>query len=636
MAALAQKFIGIMIKNIFLFTRKLYAKMPVIIFDISAIPIAWYLAYWLRFNMQPSAADIQYPSFFEGLFILTIVQTACYYYFRVYRGLWRFSSLNDLMRILKAAVTATFLVIPVFYSVSIIQNIPRSVLPLYSIVLVTVLCGGRLFMRHYWDKQARSHLPDDIQKILIVGAGAAGEWLVRDLKRNKMYLPVGIVDDSPGKKGLEVHGVRVLGKIRELPAIASLQAVDLIFIAIPSARTRTMQRIVSECEKSGVPFRTLPSITALASGRVSVNALRNVNIEDLLGRDQVSLEWNKIAESIVGHKILVTGGGGSIGSELCRQIMNLKPAKLIILENSEFNLYQIEKELNENFPDIPVQSCLASVMDEVAVNYILSEHKPEIVFHAAAYKHVPMLQDQIRTAIYNNIIGTQIVAQASVGIGVRKFILISTDKAVNPTNVMGTTKRVAEIYCQNLNTRVDTQFITVRFGNVLGSAGSVVPLFRKQLEAGGPLTVTHPEIQRYFMTIPEACQLILQAMVSGSGGEIFVLDMGEPIKIRYLAEQMIRLSGKEPGKDIQIKYTGLRPGEKLFEELFHESEQLAPTQHEKLFKAQFRELDWQELTQAMRMLNATCMAHNEEELFVLLKSLVPEFRSDSKTLVDLS
>ncbi|QBR85375.1 polysaccharide biosynthesis protein [Legionella israelensis] len=625
-----------MIKNIFLFTRKLYAKMPVIIFDISAIPIAWYLAYWLRFNMQPSAADIQYPSFFEGLLILTIVQTACYYYFRVYRGLWRFSSLNDLMRILKAAITATFLVIPVFYSVSIIQNIPRSVLPLYSIVLVTVLCGGRLFMRHYWDAQARSHLPDDIQKVLIVGAGAAGEWLVRDLKRNKMYLPVGIVDDSPGKKGLEVHGVRVLGKIRELPAIASLQAVDLIFIAIPSARTRTMQRIVSECEKSGVPFRTLPSITALASGRVSVNALRNVNIEDLLGRDQVSLEWNKIAESIVGHKILVTGGGGSIGSELCRQIMNLKPAKLIILENSEFNLYQIEKELNENFPDIPVQSCLASVTDEVAVNYILSEHKPEIVFHAAAYKHVPMLQDQIRTAIYNNIIGTQIVAQASVGIGVSKFILISTDKAVNPTNVMGTTKRVAEIYCQNLNTCVDTQFITVRFGNVLGSAGSVVPLFRKQLEAGGPLTVTHPEIQRYFMTIPEACQLILQAMVSGSGGEIFVLDMGEPIKIRYLAEQMIRLSGKEPGKDIQIKYTGLRPGEKLFEELFHESEQLAPTQHEKLFKAQFRELDWQELTQAMRMLNATCMAHNEEELFVLLKSLVPEFRSDSKTLVDLS
>lgn len=624
--------LAIMINNSFLFfIRKLYAKLPVIIFDLSAVPLAWYAAYWLRFNMQPSAMDIEYPSFLEALLILTFVQTVCYYYFKVYRGLWRFSSLNDLGRILKAAVTATLLVIPVLYSVSIIQHIPRSVLPLYAIIFVTILCGGRLMMRNQWDRRSGT-VTKDIQRVLIVGAGAAGEWLVRDLKRNKMYLPVGMVDDSPGKRGLEVHGVRVLGKIRELPSIVSERAVDLILIAIPSARTKTMQRIVSECERSAVPFRTLPGIAALASGQVSVNALRDVNIEDLLGRDQVSLDWNKIVATIAGHKVLVTGGGGSIGSELCRQIMNLKPSALIILENSEFNLYQIEKELNEFFPSIPIHPCLASVTDEVAVNQLLSEHKPEIVFHAAAYKHVPMLQHQLRTAVHNNVLGTQIVAQASVGIGVSKFILISTDKAVNPTNVMGTTKRVAEIYCQNLNARVDTQFITVRFGNVLGSAGSVVPLFRRQLEAGGPLTVTHPDIQRYFMTIPEACQLILQAMVNGSGGEIFVLDMGEPIKIRYLAEQMIRLSGREPGKDIQIKYTGLRPGEKLFEELFHESEQLERTDHEKLFKAQFRQMDWHELTQAIRLLSSACTLHNEEELFILLKSLVPEFHSHDEKM----
>ncbi|MCZ4747212.1 UDP-N-acetylglucosamine 4,6-dehydratase family protein, partial [Legionella pneumophila] len=317
---------------------------------------------------------------------------------------------------------------------------------------------------------------------------------------------------------------------------------------------------------------------------------------------------------------------GSIGSELCRQVMALEPASIAIVENSEFNLYRIEQELLKNFPGIPVELSLISVTDEIAINHLFRRFQPEIVFHAAAYKHVPMLQHQVRVAVFNNVIGTQVVAKASVTFGAEKFILISTDKAVNPTNIMGTTKRVAEIYCQNLNARVKTQFITVRFGNVLGSAGSVVPLFQKQLQEGGPLTVTHPDMQRYFMTIPEACQLILQAMVNGEGGEIFVLDMGEPVKISYLAEQMIRLAGKEPGRDIMIEYTGLRPGEKMYEELFHETEQLTSTKHEKLFKARFRELDWNDLTQTMRMLQAACIEHQDEELLVLLKSLVPEFQ----------
>jgi FlaA1/EpsC-like NDP-sugar epimerase len=386
-----------------------------------------------------------------------------------------------------------------------------------------------------------------------------------------------------------------------------------------------MRRIVGFCERSACPFHTLPSLQALASGRVAVSALRRVHIDDLLGRDQIELRWDKIASSIHGRIIAVTGAGGSIGSELCRQIMALQPHKLVLIEQSEFNLYQIQQDLTQQFPQGVTVPALVNVTDAVAVSDVLQRERPLVVFHAAAYKHVPLLEEQVRAAVSNNVLGTQVVAEASVAAGVEKFVLISSDKAVNPTNVMGATKRVAEIYCQNLNARVATQFITVRFGNVLGSVGSVLPLFQKQLEAGGPLTVTHPDIERYFMTILEASQLILQAMVNSLGGEIFVLDMGEPIKITYLAEQIIRLSGKSPGKDIAIEYIGLRPGEKLFEELFHPSEQLVATEHDKLFKAKFRQIDWDELLQTMRMVKNACELNQPTELLVLLKSLVPEF-----------
>ena len=304
-----------------------------------------------------------------------------------------------------------------------------------------------------------------------------------------------------------------------------------------------------------------------------------------------------------------------------------------MLDNSEYNLYKIDMELRESFPELMIEVVLASVVDQVAMDFVFQGFKPEVVFHAAAYKHVPLLEDQVRVAVQNNIYGTQIVAEASIAVGVEKFILISSDKAVNPTNIMGMTKRVAEIYCQNVNSRVSTQFITVRFGNVLGSVGSVVPLFQKQLQRGGPLTVTHPDMKRYFMTIAEACQLILQAMVNGVGGEIFVLDMGEPVNISYLAEQLIRLAGKEPGRDIAIEYIGLRPGEKLFEELFHTSEQLVKTAHEKLFKSSFREIDWDELMRTLHLLNSASATHQSDDLLILLKKLVPEFCSDRALLI---
>ncbi|WP_115710291.1 polysaccharide biosynthesis protein [Legionella sainthelensi] len=616
-----------MIEIVKIFLKRLYIKSPVLLNDLLAIPLAWYAAYWLRYNLQPFPERLTSTHSFYALALLTIIQVTCYFYFKTYRGLWRFFSLNDVIRILKASLTATTIAIPVLYLTSILHELPRSIFPLYCVILTAFLCSARLLRRIYWDRRARGTQPAEIKRVLIVGAGMAGEGLVRDLKRSNQYKPIGFIDDNLSKKGLEVHGVPVLGITSQITMRVQEYAIDLIFIAIPSASSSTMRRIVTCCEESKVPFSTLPGLNDLASGRVEVNALRPVNIEDLLGREQVNLQWDKLIAEISEKRVLVTGGGGSIGAELCRQILALKPQSLVIVENCEFNLYQIELELKHSFPDIPLQLKLVNITDEIAIKQLFNDYSPEIVFHAAAYKHVPLLENQIRVAVVNNILGTQIVAKASVAADTEKFILISTDKAVNPTNIMGTTKRVAEIFCQNLNVRVKTQFITVRFGNVLGSAGSVVPLFQKQLQSGGPIKVTHPDMQRYFMTIPEACQLILQAMVNGKGGEIFVLDMGEPIKISYLAEQMIRLAGKEPGKDIMIEYTGLRPGEKLFEELFHESEQLDSTEHEKLFKAKFRELNWDELMQTMHLLDNACQENQEDELLILLRSLVPELHA---------
>ncbi len=597
---------------------------PTVILDLLMVLAAWFGAYWLRFNLD-TIPDRYYQYAVDSAPVVLVVQGVVLFWFGVFRGIWRFVSLADMVRILKAVFVGTALMMTVMFLVVRLGSVPRSVPTLYFILLIAFLAGPRLLYRWFTERQ---FVLGTGKRVLVVGAGQAGEMLVRELlrKADGGYQPVAIVDDKRRRHGRHVHGIPVVGSCEEISDLTDRLEIDLVLLAIPSASTAQMRRMVGYCEESEVPFRTVPDLDALMSGQVSINQLREVSIEDILGRDQVVLDWKAIGSSMNGRTILVTGGGGSIGSELCRQISRLNPAKLVLFENSEFNLYSIEMELRREFKDISFAFQLGSVSDVTAVRHVFQLYAPDVVFHAAAYKHVPMLEHQVREAVKNNVIGTRNVAMEAVASCCAEFVLISTDKAVNPSNVMGASKRMAEIFCQNLNMHSDTNFITVRFGNVLGSAGSVIPLFRKQIAAGGPITVTHREIERYFMTIPEACQLIMQVSVIGVGGEIFVLDMGDPVKICFLAEQMIKLSGKEPGRDIEISYTGLRPGEKLYEELFHDSEPLEPTDHEKILLARHRIVEWERLETLMGTLEAACDRYDDNELLSLIDEFVPENR----------
>ncbi len=601
-------------------------RQPMLIFahDLIMVPVAWLGSYWVRFNLSVIPEDYLARAV-QVLPLVVVIQALAFYIFGMYRGVWRFASLPDLVRILKAVALGSVVIIVVLSLLYRLQQTPRSIALLYPLLLMIFLSGPRFLYR--WSRDHKLNLKTG-KRVLIVGAGQAGEMLVRDLlrKQGHDHVPVAFVDDKPRRQGQDLHGVPVVGSCDDLPAVVKRLDIELIMLAVPSARAAQMRHIVELCEQCEVPFQTVPPLEALISGQVSINELRNVSIEDVLGRDPVTLDWEGIRRGLTGKTILVTGAGGSIGSELCRQIAGLEPAHLVLMENSEYNLYELEMELGRKFPDVRLTASLGDVRDAATVEQLFAQQKPDVVFHAAAYKHVPMLEDQVREAVNNNVQGTRTVALAADRHGCSEFLLISTDKAVNPSNVMGTSKRVAEIFCQNLSAHSKTRFITVRFGNVLGSAGSVVPLFRKQIREGGPVTVTHADMERYFMTIPEAAQLILQSAVLGQGGEIFVLDMGEPVKIQYLAEQMIRLSGKEPNVDIDIVCTGLRPGEKLYEELFHEQEELEPTLHEKILLARHRQVNWDELTKILDEIESACAAFDSPRLLELITGLVPENR----------
>jgi FlaA1/EpsC-like NDP-sugar epimerase len=608
--------------------HKIWQRRLVLVHDVLAIPLAWFGAYLLRFNLT-----IIPPSYFEqavGLLpVVMLIQLTTYVYSKSTNGVWRYISMPDMIRIIKSIAYAIILLSGLFYYSGQISSVPRSLLPLYALLLCSLLCGSRLIYRRV---RETSHLPAAVKRVLIVGAGQAGEGLVRDLLRHRRleYQPIAFVDNSKRKIGQEIHGISVVARCNDIPNVVVKQGIDLIMIAVPSANSAQMRAIVAACEQAQVPFFTLPSLQDLTSGLITVNAMREVSLEDLLGRDQVELDWDGVHQTIRHQVILVTGAGGSIGSELCRQIALRQPACLLILDNSEFNLYTLELELSAQFPHLRMITCLGDVLDDVFLENIFTQYHPQLVFHAAAYKHVPMLETHCRQAVMNNVIGTHRLATLAVAHHVKKFVLISTDKAVNPSSVMGATKRLAEIICQHLNQKHSTQFITVRFGNVLGSTGSVVPLFRKQLARGGPLTVTHPDMTRYFMTIPEAAQLILQANVLGCGGEIFVLDMGEPIKISYLAEQMIRLSGREVNKDIAIEYTGLRPGEKLVEELFQTSEEIATTEHEKILKAIDAAPTTMDLDLMLNRLSLACSDMDDQTIIATMRAVIPNALFDDR------
>ena len=606
--------------------------------DLAMIVVAWVLAIFARFNFEiPPVAHLD--SGLRALPIVAGVQALILWHFGLYRGLWRFASLQDLWNIIRSATLGAVSVALALFFVTRLNGIPRSLLILYPIFLLLLLGGPRLAYRLWKDRSLNLRQIRTGQRVLIVGAGEGGEALLRDMLRDSTYVPIGLVDDRRGIIKRRIHGVAVLGAVADIPRLVLRYQIDLVIIAIPSASNAEMQRMVEICEQAGCAFRTLPRLQDIVIGNVGLREVREVAIDDLLGRTAVELDWRTIQARLVGKAVLVTGGGGSIGSELCRQVARLGASRLIIFEQSEHSLYVADRELREAHPHLQLSGILGDVCDEAALEHVFRQFKPEVVFHAAAYKHVPIVETQIREGVRNNVLGTHLVATAAARHGAEIMVLISTDKAVKPSSVMGATKRVAELICETTGSDTRTQFITVRFGNVLGSAGSVVPLFQQQIRRGGPVTVTHPEATRFFMTIPEACQLILQAAAQGRGGEIFVLEMGQPVNIKYLAEQMIRLSGHEPGRDIKIVYSGLRPGEKLQEELFHQDEKLVPTRHEKLLLAAHSEVNPERIREIVQRLTEACDQFDEPLISKLLKEAVPglnvaaSFQSESARTV---
>jgi FlaA1/EpsC-like NDP-sugar epimerase len=549
--------------------------------DLFAAALAWIIAYSLRFNFDIPLSFSE--AMWRNLLWIIPLQAAIFHRFGLYRGIWRFASIPDLRRIGLAAGTAALAIPALLLMLQHLNDVPRSVLVLHPLLLVLIMGGSRLIYRAWKDGQLFSLRQFEAEPVLVMGAGAASAALLRDLSGSQRWRVIGLLDDDVGKMRLQVLGVSVVGRLEDVARTAAMHSVTTVIVAMPSALTSVRRRAVELVVGAGLKVLTVPALSDVLSGRVTAAEVRQVELEDLLGREQVLLDDAGLTEQLAGKTILVTGAGGSIGSELCRQIIRFAPRKLVFFEQSEFALYNIEQE----FAGRAVSCVVGDVKDAARLEAVFAEHKPDVVFHAAAYKHVPLMESvNAWEAVRNNVRGTLNVARAALAAGTGEFVLISTDKAVNPTNVMGASKRLAEVVCQAVQAHCSaTRFVMVRFGNVLGSSGSVIPRFRQQIAAGGPVTVTHPDIIRYFMLIPEAAQLVLQAGLVASrretGGDIFVLDMGEPVKIVDLARDLIRLSGFTED-EINIEFTGLRPGEKLYEELLADGEATLPTPHPKL------------------------------------------------------
>jgi len=627
-------------------SKQFYTNFFVILaIDIMLLVFAWYSSFLIRFDFN---VPVQFFVVFKRALPLVItVKLISFYIFDLYRGMWRYTSVNDLLNIIRSTSIALLCIICIILIITRFHNVPRSVFAIDWCLTIVLIAGYRLGIRLLFDSlredkslynavktllfSIKRHHPDS-RNLLIIGAGDGGEKIYREIRDNAglLYNVVGFLDDDSTKVGMKIHGIPVLGYIREMDAIAKRCKADEVLIAIPSASSRQMRTIVDTCSKSGLAFKTIPGMGELINGKVTVNAIRDVAYRDLLGREVIRLEEARIGAYLKGRTVLVTGAGGSIGSELCRQICRFQPEKLVLYERAESSLYELELELKRSFKGVEIIAVLGDIRDRRQLDKAFEASRPQVVFHAAAYKHVPVLELQPWKAVKNNIQGTKNLIDYANIFGVERFVFISTDKAVRPVNVMGASKRVAEmlVHTQNGCDLSETRFMIVRFGNVVGSVGSVVPLFKKQIQKGGPVTVTHPEVTRYFMTIQEACQLILQAGSMGEGGEIFILDMGTPVKIDDMARDLIRLSGFEPGVDINIEYIGLRPGEKLYEELITEGEGILPTSHEKILVLQGKECNLDFVLDEIDILTKVAHEQDARKIKETLKLIVPEYRPE--------
>jgi FlaA1/EpsC-like NDP-sugar epimerase len=558
--------------------------------DAGLIAAAWYLAFWLRFdNGIPGWYD---RLFEETIYIVVPLKLAVFILFGLYSHWWRYVSIRDMWSVLRGVIVACLVAALAVYLINPVRGfrVPRGVFALDLLLLLGFVAGVRLLARTILERPGPRAIVARGKEALVVGAGDAGQLIVREMLRSPAlgYTPIGIVDDDPRKRRLRLHGIKVIGTTDELPSLLADARPDEVIIAIPTAAGETRASIVAACRDAGVPVKTLPSVHELIVGDLHLSRqLREVQVEDVLGREAVELDVESVASYLAGQTVLVTGAGGSIGSELCRQIAAVGPERLVLVEHAENALVEIARELVHERRFSAVAPVLADVKNRAKMRQVFERYRPTVVFHAAAYKHVPLIEANPLEAVRNNVVATEVMAKIAAEFEVLRFVLVSTDKAVNPSNVLGQTKLLCEwiVHSAAVEEGIDTRFLAVRFGNVLASSGSVIPLFRRQIARGGPVTVTHPEMTRYFMTIPEAAQLIVQAGAIGESGDVFVLDMGEPVKIVDLAHNMIRLSGKEPGLDVAVEVIGPRPGEKLHEELWADGEIASPTSHPKIQRA---------------------------------------------------
>jgi FlaA1/EpsC-like NDP-sugar epimerase len=609
-----------------------FSKQTIVfLVDAALIISSLILSYILRFNSLNLHAHSH-----EILTILPVVllmRLGVFVSMGLYRGMWRYTGMHDLVTIVKAVTLSSGLSMALLFLMYRLTAYPRSVFVIDWFVVLVLVGGSRFAYRLYHEgwKKKDSDSRIAAKNVLIVGAGRGGEMILREMLGNPRlnYSPVGFVDDDRTKRNMTIHGYRVLGNTRDIPSIVDDYDIKEVFLAVPTASGAAKRRIMLICKGAGVKSKTLPGVGELIRGTARVSSLREFQIEDLLGREPAKLDTASIKKYLRDKTVMITGAGGSIGSELCRQVARFSPKRLILFERSEFNLYQIHMNLLELFPQLKIHAIIGDIINQNRVEQTLAKFMPEVVFHAAAYKHVPLMEMNPIEALQNNIQGTLIVARCAHIYGVRKFVMVSTDKAVRPTNIMGVSKRIAELICQSIGSTSKTQFVTVRFGNVLNSVGSVIPLFKSQIEKGGPITVTHPEIYRYFMTIPESVQLIMQAGAMGRGGELFILDMGEPVKIVDLARDMVALSGLEPDKDIKIVYTGLRPGEKLYEELLTAGEEIRSTLHEKIKVAGSECIDWPVVMNNVETLLESLQMGFSSAVLQKIKEIVPEFQPEN-------